>query len=123
MVCPTYMQYGMTYEQFWYGDPYMVSAYRDAYILKRRIENENAWIQGAYFFQAMSIALNNAFSKSPKSYVKQPLDLFPKTKAEQDLEILDAKNKLIEQLSIFQAKFKAKKMKKAKGVDRDGNNP
>jgi hypothetical protein len=119
------MSYGMTYEQFWYGDPYMASAYRDAYILKRRIDNENAWIAGAYTMHALTAALNNAFSKTSMKYVKAPFDIFPKTRAEKNLEITAAKNKLIEQLSAFQAAFNARRRrkKKNKGVDEDGNNP
>lgn len=123
-VCPNYMSYGMTYEQFWCGDPWMVNAYKDAYILKRRIENENAWIAGAYVMQALTASLNNAFSKTSMKYVKAPLDLFPKTRAEKNMEITEAKNKVIEQLSAFQAAFNARKRrKKQKGVDQDGNNP
>ncbi len=118
------MSYGMTYEQYWFGDPWMVSAYKDAYILRRRIENENAWIAGAYTMQALTAALNNAFSKSAMKYIKAPFDIFPKTKAEKTIEITEAKNKIIEQLSAFQTAFNARRRKKKqKGVDQDGNNP
>lgn len=117
------MSYGMTYEQFWNGDPWMVSTYKDAYILRRRIENENAWIAGAYVMQALTASLNNAFSKSSMKYIKQPFDIFPNTKAEKNVEITEAKNKVIEQLSAFQAAFNARKRRKKQGVDEDGNNP
>ena len=111
----------MTYEQYWYGDPYMVSQFKDAYILKRRIENENLWIAGAYTFQAVSVALNNAFSKTAMKYPTKPLDIFPKTKAEKEMEVIDSRNKLIEQLSDFQAQFNVKHKNKGAGQDGTDN--
>ena len=120
-LCPIYMSYGMTYEQFWYGDPWMVGMFKDAYILKRRIDNENAWIAGAYVFEALTAALNNAFSKTATKYAQKPLDLFPKTKAEKESEVIDSRNQLISRLADFQAKFNAKHKSKGAGTDGPDN--
>lgn len=89
----------MTYEQYWEGDPWMVRAYAQAYILKRRVENENAWIQGSYIANAVSIAIGNCFGKKRLDYLKKPFDLFPKTEAEQAADIRAERQKVINYLS------------------------
>lgn len=56
----------------------MFWAYRFSYIRKLQnqaeIENTNAWIQGAYFYEAISVALSNAFSKQKISYRDKPFE-------------------------------------------------
>ena len=76
---------GMTPEQYWDKDPYLAVAYRKAYRLKRKAENENAWLQGFYFCEALAVSLSNAFKKSgqkAQSYFDKPVDIFPLTPAE-----------------------------------------
>jgi len=85
----------MTYEQYWYGDPWMVRAYAQAYLLKRKVENENAWIQGAYVAHAFGTVLGSMFGKKKEEYLKKPLDLFQKTEAEKQAEVREEKRKLI----------------------------
>lgn len=101
-----YMAYGMTYDQYWYGDPWMTRAYAQAYLLRRKIDNESAWIQGAYFYAAISAALTTALSKSKKDYLKQPLDFFPKTEAELEAEKRNKRRKLVEFLDSMRIRAK-----------------
>ena len=104
------MAYGMTYEQYWYGDPWMVRAYAQAYLIRRKIENENMWIQGAYIANAVTISIANTFGKKKTDYLRHPLDLFPKTEAEKQAEIREEKQKLVAWLS----KVKTASMRKRK---------
>ena len=99
MVCPYYMLYGMTYEQFWHGDPWMAKSYRDKHILERKQRNEEMWLNGMYQLSAISVALNNSFSEKKIKYVKEPFDIFPKTQAEKEDEIRRERQKLIDWLS------------------------
>ena len=85
----------MTYEQYWYGNPWMTRAYAQAYLLKRKVENENMWILGAYISNAFGSVISNAFGKRKVEYLKKPLDIFPKTEAEQNAEIREERRKLI----------------------------
>lgn len=94
-LCPMYIAYGMTYEQYWYGNPWMTRAYAQAYLLKRKVENENMWILGAYMSNAFGSVISNAFGKRKVEYLKKPLDIFPKTEAEQNAEIREERRKLI----------------------------
>lgn len=68
--------YGMSVKEFWEDDPNLFWAYRFSYFTKLRAEqeifNNNAWLQGAYFHEAISVSLCNAFSESKVEYSKQP---------------------------------------------------
>ena len=90
-----YMVYGMTYDQFWYGDPWMARAFQQAYLMRRKVENENMWIQGAYFANALATTLGNMFSKKRMKYLEKPMDIFPKTEAEKQAEIREERRKII----------------------------
>ena len=35
-MCPIYMSYGMSYDEYWYESPYRVKFYREAYELKQK---------------------------------------------------------------------------------------
>ena len=105
-----FMAYGMTYEQYWYGDPWMTRAYAQAYLLKRKIENENAWILGAYVANAFGTVIANSFgNKRNVKYLEKPLDLFPKTKAEKEAEIRAERKKVVEWLVRMQKAFNQRK--------------
>ena len=93
------MLYGMTYEQFWFGDPWMAKAYKDKHNLARRQRNEEMWVNGMYQLSALSVALNNAFNKHKIEYLKKPFDIFPKTEVEKEMEKREERRKLVEWLS------------------------
>ena len=115
--CPMYMLYGMTYDQYWYGDPWMVVAFRETFLLKQRHQNEQMWIQGAYIANAVATAINNCFGKRKIDYLKSPLDIYPKTYAEEQEEIRQQRIDLIRKLSMVSAKYKATHKK---GTDEHG---
>ena len=76
---------GITYEQYWDGPPQIATAYRKAYRIRRELENEMAWLQGMYNYDAFAVVLANAFrSKGAKrqKYMEKPIDIFPLTEAE-----------------------------------------
>lgn len=100
------MLYGMTYEQFWFGDPWMAKAYKEKHLLERKQKNEEMWVNGAYQLSALSVALNNAFNKRKIDYIKEPFNLFPKTEAEKEIEKREERQKLIEWLNKLTIKHK-----------------
>lgn len=67
--------YGMSVKEFWEDNPDLFWAYRFSYYEKLKVEqeifNNNAWLQGAYFYDAISVALCNAFGNKVE-YSKQP---------------------------------------------------
>ena len=86
--CSFYLAIGMSYVEYWEGDPKLAQYYRKAYLIKQEEINNNAWLQGMYIYDAMSTALYNALrgmgkNKPPaKDYAKQPYELKNKVKSE-----------------------------------------
>ena len=66
----------MSVKDFWENDPELFWAYRFSYINKLKRENElanyNAWLQGLYFFEGVSIAISNSFGKANLKYPEVP---------------------------------------------------
>ena len=71
----------MTYDQFWNQDVELVKAYREADKIKRDLKNQDMWMQGAYYYEALLDAapvLRFSFSKKPPKpipYREQPFEL------------------------------------------------
>ena len=105
----------MTYEQFWFGDPWMARAYAQAYLLKRRAMNEELWLEGIYMTDAFQVVLGNAFGKKKLKYLEKPLDIFEKTEAEKEQEVRTERQKLINWLNRLK-----KSADRKQGVDSDG---
>ena len=53
----------MTAGQFWDEDPWLAEAYREAAEYQAQRKSWEMWLQGVYFFNAVSTALGNAFRK------------------------------------------------------------
>ena len=93
--CPYYMSYGMSFDEYWYGDPYLVKFYREAYKLKMRYDDVFMWKQGMYIYEALCDVspILHAFSKKgakPLQYRTRPMSEESnenKTEKEKELEI------------------------------------
>lgn len=93
--CPIYMLYGLSYEDFWFGDPCKARYQKKAYELQLRNQDEYMWEQGMYIYEAIlqCSPILHPFSKAskPLPYTSQPhLTLLSeqeaKEKAEQEAE-------------------------------------
>ena len=86
--------FGMSSKEFWEDDPQLYWSYRTFYLKKMQSEiemiNYKGWSYGSYDFLAVSIALNNAFSKNKETYPEKPFDLNnkkqPKTELQKKME-------------------------------------
>lgn len=89
--------YGMSVKEFWEDDPDLFWAYRFSYFTKLKSEqetfNNNAWLQGAYFHEAITVALCNAFSKQKVEYSKKPYGTDQKEEYKSESKKLMAKLK------------------------------
>lgn len=105
----------MTYEQYWEQSPSLAVAYRKAYKLKREIDNEQAWLQGLYVFDAFAVVLSNVFAKKgskQQNYMTKPIDIFPLTKREKKLreqEEYAKMQKVMEEMQRMQQQKKKQK--------------
>lgn len=71
----------MTYEQYWYGDVWMVGAFREAEKLRLQKINAQAHLQGAYFYEALCdvAPILHAFAKKgtkAQKYPQKPYELY-----------------------------------------------
>lgn len=75
--CPVYMSYGMSYDEFWYGDMYRAKYYREYHKIKVKQKDEELWLQGMYVYEALCKVspILHAFSKKgtqPLPYSSKP---------------------------------------------------
>lgn len=88
---------GMTYDQYWFGDPKLINAYIKAEEIRQRKKNNEMWLQGAYVYQAVGslIHLANPFSKEHKAkpYLDKPI---PVTQQERDEIEQERYNRMLE---------------------------
>lgn len=106
---------GMSYEDYWEGPPSLAVTYRKAYKLKREMENEQAWLQGLYVYDAFAVCLANAFRKrgaKVQNYLEKPIDIFPlteKEKREREQEEFEKMQRAMEAMARKQRSRKKQK--------------
>ena len=107
---------GMSYEQYWERSPYLVVAYRKAYRLRRETENEQAWLQGLYVFDAFAVVMANVFAKrgsKRQEYLERPIDIYPLTEREKKRREAEENAKM--QAAMEAMARKQRQQKKSKG--------
>jgi hypothetical protein len=95
---PSAIMFGMSSKDFWEEDPQLYWSYRTFYIKKieqdAESENYKAWLHGSYNCLAVSIALNNGFSKQKIEYPKEPFgNNKNETKTQLQEKLKDVKDK------------------------------
>ena len=106
----------MSYEQYWEQSPYLVVAYRKAYRLRRETENEQAWLQGLYVFDAFAVVMANVFAKrgsKRQEYLERPIDIYPLTEREKKRRETEENAKM--QSAMEAMARKQRQQKKSKG--------
>lgn len=110
-LCAYYMAIGVPCDEFWNGDYTRLKYYEETHRIKTELRNQELWLQGFYFYEAVSIAIGNAFRKKgqPASeYPKEPHRITPLSEDEKEAE----KKKIVEnfraQLNAMDKKFSAK---------------
>ena len=105
-IWPYFLSIGMSWEQFWEGDPFLVKAYRKAESIRRRRLNEELWLSGIYTSEALASTVGNMFSKGNKH--KYPSEPLPITEEER-LERQERERKA--RMERIKATFTAKALK------------
>lgn len=118
---PDYLVMGMTYDQFWHGDPKHYRFYRAAYNKRQRHENYLAWLNGRYIYEAIvDVApVLVPFSKGKLiDYPKRPYPLTEEEEEEQKLEEMKKTAEAFKQLTLqMNKRFEEKQ---AEGVNNNG---
>lgn len=71
-VFPLYLSYGMTYQQFWEDEPSLVVDYREAHKIVQRRQNQYAWLQGFYVYNAIG-----SFAEILPAFPKKGAKVYP----------------------------------------------
>ena len=106
----------MTPKQYWEESPYLAVAFRNAFRLKRQIDNEQAWLNGMYVYDAIAVCMANAFSKQgskKQTYIEKPIDIFPLT--EREKKIREAQENAKMEAAMKEIMRKQRQRKKSKG--------
>lgn len=79
----------MSYEQYWDADCQLVKYYRKAHEIKKKLKNEELWLQGAYIYDALCAVapVLHAFAKKgtkPLPYPTKPYSLTTEKESEED---------------------------------------
>ena len=90
-VFPYYLSIGMTYEQFWEGDPTLCKYYREAEEIRNEKKNQELWLQGMYIYEALGdiSPVLHAFAKKgtkPQPYTETPYAITKKQVEKQKRE-------------------------------------
>ena len=101
---------GISYDEFWLLNPRKLNVIIEGYKNTRKVRDEEQWFLGGYFYQAVSIALGNAFRKKgqkEKNYfelLKKPFlgSLSQELTEEEKQKSLDA---LMASLHVMQTNF------------------
>ena len=114
-MCPIFMSYGMTYDEFWYKSPYRAKFYKDAHILKVRQTDEEMWIQGMYIYEALCDAsplFRFSMKKGtvkPEPYAKEPYPITAaEVRAREEREARQKEEKLKAEFALFAEQLRKK---------------
>lgn len=64
--------------------------YMDKMKIQSELANQQAWLEGLYFYNALSVSLYNYFGKKEtqpsQSYMEEPIDFNKKPKSKEEIE-------------------------------------
>ena len=121
-VCPYFMSIGVSYREFWFGDPQICKYALKAEKIRRERKNRDAWWQSLYMFKAMIDAspafhdFGNGKNVELKFSTEEP---FPLTQEDADRQEHDRElkkqqeivNQAMNYMAAHNASFRAKKEK------------
>lgn len=121
---PQYLAIGMTYDEYWHGDPSLARAYRKAYAMRRDERNWELWMQGMYVYTALLCVapVMRAFTKGHVEPGKYPDEPFPITEQQaRDQEVARQKanfDKMIAEMNaLSERELKRRNETKEVGAD------
>lgn len=85
--CPQLMAMGMSYDEYWNGDPKIATYYIKAHEIQVENNNFMAWLNGVYTAKALDSVVGNMFSKKNSQkheYFKEPIPITEHMKEQQE---------------------------------------
>lgn len=109
-ICPYYLMYGMSREQFWNGDLNALYEYWQAYQFDMERQNRIVWLAGMYVLDAIETAFD---AKHQHKYPAEPRRITKMTEAEKEAE----NRRKVEQFREQLLEIKRRYDRRNKGVD------
>ena len=122
-MCPTYMSMGVPREEYWHGDYTQLAEYLKSFEIQRERANHDAWLQGAYIYDALCAVspVLNAFAKrgtKPMPYHKEPYGMNldeastdapekKQTKTNEEIQALNASAKFASFMTQWNKRFES----------------
>ena len=105
------MAMGVPCYEYWNGDYTLLKYYVEAHRLEVERRNEQLWLQGMYFYEGVTVALQQAFSKHTSAkYPDKPHRITPLSEDEQKIEnekkVAEFRAQLVALGKRFEAKHK-----------------
>lgn len=116
---PYYLSLGMTYKEYWNGDPTLVIAYRKAEEIRSHRKNWEMWMNGRYVYDAIMRlipSLNVWKPKEPIEYIEEP---YPLTRKEYEERMAKEEKKKQEEIKEKLKAFAMAQNKKRKKEEQD----
>ena len=79
---PYYLSLGMSYDEYWYGDPTLVVAYRKAEDMRTHRRNWEMWMNGRYTYDAIASMIPSLQLLKPRESLPYTQEPYPLTKKE-----------------------------------------
>ena len=102
-ICPYYMNYGMTWDEFWYESIDRLQGYWQKHQFAVEQRNQELWLQGLYIRSAVASCLDKK-----NKYPDKPHRITKMTEAEQDAENKRKVEQMREQLNEIKRRWDAK---------------
>ena len=99
---PYYLSIGMTYEQYWESDPMLVKYCRQADEMRNERKNQELWLQGLYFYNALGAIMPAEKGQEQPKYPEKPFSL---TKREIERDKLESERRVFEKGKAFMEHF------------------
>lgn len=111
---PQCLVIGIHEEGFWNMNPSRMKPYIEADKLRLESKNYELWLQGVYFYDALSIALSNAFAgkgKKPMEYPSKPRKITRETPEEKEERAKMEREKAVMFFKAMERRYKDKQEK------------
>lgn len=113
---PMYLAIGMTYEQFWEQESWLVKSFRKANQIRLDEINYSAWLHGVYVLNALQTGIPVVLNGIAKERIQlpdfpnKPIDFTEKSKAEQEKKQMELQRAHMQAIAEqFNATFRKKR--------------
>lgn len=120
---PFYLALGMTYELYWERDCTLVRSYRKAFELRQKLEDQSAWLQGMYIYDALvktAPYLRSFKPKRPEAYPSRPYGMKHEAEKPRRGKAPPKYDTIRKNMEIFAINFNKRFKDKQTGGDVDG---